>query len=88
MGTSHFSFVRLRRFAVMVRFLLGTSAWTGNANLGSGRENLRLTKVLARAESTLASAASGLNASSSKTPGTAANESCSRTAPPVNGIKR
>src|ERR1700674_1840587 len=66
MGTSLFSFVRLRRFTVMVRSLPGTSAWTGNTNPGSERENLRLTKVLARAETTLASAASGLNASPSK----------------------
>ena len=61
-------------------FLLGISAWTRNKNLGSRRGSLRLTKVLARAETTLASAASGPNASSSKTPATPVNESCPRTA--------
>jgi hypothetical protein len=59
-GISLFSLVRLRRFAVMERYLLGIPRWTRNKNLRSGRGSLTLTQVAARAETTLASASQRL----------------------------
>jgi hypothetical protein len=52
MGTSLFSLVRVQRFTVMARSFSfgGSSAWTRNKNLESGRGVLNLTKVLAQAE--------------------------------------